>query len=279
MIYVLYHANCPDGFGAAWAAWKRLKGEGVIYIPVRYGEPLPEIPNAQEVYILDFSYPRDVLEELAQRVKLLVIDHHKTAKDALEGFPHAIFDMSKSGAVLAWEYFHPDKQVPKLLEYIQDRDLWKWELPKSREVNAALRAYSIDFDVMDELSVKVILGDLAKEGEGILRFVQSEVVRIADRAVLSDKAFPGYKVPIVNTTAFQSEVGEELLKRYPDSPFAATYMVHLYGKVVWSLRSRGDFDVSEIAKARGGGGHKAAAGFIADIADSLEVLRDARVNA
>lgn len=279
MIYVLYHADCHDGFGAAWAAWKRLKGEGAIYIPVRYGEPLPELPNAQEVYILDFSYPRDVLEELAQRVRLLAIDHHKTAQEALEGFPHAIFDMGKSGAVLAWEHFHPGKRVPKLLEYVQDRDLWKWELPRSREVSAALRAYPMDFEVWDELNIKAILGDLAKEGEGILRFVQAEVGRIVDRAVLSDKAFPGYKVPIVNTTAFRSEVGEELLKRYPDSPFAATYMVRPDGKVVWSLRSRGDFDVSEIAKARGGGGHKAAAGFTVDIAGSLEVLRDARVDA
>lgn len=105
--FVLYHANCPDGFAAARAAWMSL-GDAATYLPVSYGDPLPAIPDGSEVYIVDFSYPRPILEELEARCGLTVIDHHATAQEALSGLAFAHFDMSKSGAVLTWEHFHKE---------------------------------------------------------------------------------------------------------------------------------------------------------------------------
>ncbi|MGH9333969.1 MAG: phosphohydrolase, partial [Vicinamibacteria bacterium] len=122
---VLYHAFCADGFGAAWAAWKRL-GERAEYLPVQHGAPPPSIPKESDVYILDFSYPRAEIEEMKARVaSLQVIDHHRTAEEELRGLEYAVFDNRKSAAVLSWEYFHPGEPVPELLRYVMDRDLWQ----------------------------------------------------------------------------------------------------------------------------------------------------------
>lgn len=267
---VLYHANCADGFGAAWAAWRKL-GENAVYVPVQYGKPYPsEIDGGvREVYILDFSYPADVLERLSASLNCLVIlDHHKTAAAELAKFKgpnigakYGIwFNQEKSGAVMAWEYFHPGEPVPRLLEYVQDRDLWTWKLPLSKEVSAALATYPHDFRKWSCLLHAAEDGSLAREGASVLRFQAQQVERHVARAAL--RAFRGYPgVPVVNATTLMSEIGEALCAKYPDAPFAATYFITEKGERVWSLRSRNGFDVGAVAQSRGGGGHQAAAGF------------------
>ena len=39
---VIYHADCSDGFGAAWAAWKRL-GNRAEYHACKHGQPPPDV--------------------------------------------------------------------------------------------------------------------------------------------------------------------------------------------------------------------------------------------
>jgi hypothetical protein len=161
--YVVYHGGCWDGFCAAWVARGVLKGE-VEYIPVQYGQPPPGVEPGSRVYILDFSYSRGMMVLLAERVDtLVVLDHHKTAREALDGFadgcergyglprPTVVFDMEKSGARLTWEHFHGASGVPCpwLVRMVEDRDLWRWELPHSREVNAAIRSYPMTWDTLD----------------------------------------------------------------------------------------------------------------------------------
>lgn len=258
--YVLYHANCYDGFGAAFAAlgWASGAQEWQM-VPCSYGNPLPDIEDGAEVAILDFSYPRPVLEGLARLASsLIVLDHHKTAQADLAGLPFAKFDMEKSGAVLSWEHFHPGERVPLLLQYIQDRDLWRFGLPKSREVAAALRSYPMDFVVWTSLVARV--GVLQVEGEILLRAQAEQVKIMADNAV--ETVIGGYAVPCANATLFFSEVGEELCRRFPNKPFSAYYLDRSDGKRQFGLRSRGGFDVSAVAKEYGGGGHKDAAGFV-----------------
>src|SRR5262245_44398077 len=117
---VLYHADCADGFGAAWAIWKQFPA--ARFIPVKHGNPPPAGLQDQRVVIVDFSYARETLETIATQTQaLLVLDHHITAEKALADLPYAYFDMKKSGAVLAWEWAH-NQPTPWLLEYIQDKD-------------------------------------------------------------------------------------------------------------------------------------------------------------
>ena len=262
-VIVLYHANCADGFGAAWAAWQKL-GDGADYLPVRHGNPPPVLPEGAIVYILDFCYRRSVIEQMRERAtELTVIDHHQTAQEELAGLDYAIFDNTKSGATLAWEFFNSGRPLPELLRYVMDNDLWLHRLPRSREVFAALNAYRMDFQVWNDLDI----AQLAIEGDPILRYQRQQVAVLCDQVRFETLA--GHRVPVVNAAVLGSEVGAELLTRYPEVPFAAIYFDRGDGIRQWSLRSREDFDVSRIARQFQNGGHRQAAGFETKIGNEL----------
>lgn len=267
--FVLYHANCADGFGAAFAAWL-LHGDSATYIPVQYGQPIPECVYQPEaiVYILDFSYSREALLDLEKKcAALLVLDHHATAEKELAGLTFAKFEKEKSGAVMAWEHFHPGKPVPKLLLYVQDRDLWKWELTGSRSISAYLETVERSFQAWHECLKNWDGGYLSMISCGMTliiyqQFKISSLAKKAGRIQLVRGGFRMMTIPAVNSAHWQSELGEELLKLHPEAPAAAIYFQTESGQWVFSLRSReGGLDVSAIAKAYGGGGHAPAAGF------------------
>ncbi len=285
--YVLYHANCWDGFCAAWLA-KRALSNDTEFIPVQYGESLPSMEPLSDVYLLDFSYPRQVMRQLLSQAHFVVVlDHHKTAQaelaDIVDEFtmrpdlianqpgshlPVVAFDMNKSGGRLAWDYFCTDPKsswancpVPWLVDYTEDRDLWRWKLDWSREINAFIRSFPLDFAKWDEFNMT---GSGCEKwdtwidaGSAILRreaqIVDDHVRNAAERDI------DGHKVLCVNATVLFSDIAGELSK---NRPFGACYFDRSDGKRQWSLRSRdGGIDVSEIAKRHGGGGHRNAAGF------------------
>ncbi len=254
--HVLYHADCTDGFGAAWAAWKAL-GDRASYHPVYHGSPPPDLPAEACVVLVDFAYPRQQLLELRGRVRdLLVLDHHRSGQRDLEGLDFARFDMGRSGAALSWEFFHPEQPQPELLGYVEDWDLWRFRLPECREVHISLSCVPQDFQAWDGLD----LGVMRSEGRVLVRYQALLVGHVADRAGLGE--IRGYRVPVVNCpNDLRSEVGHELLARHPEAPFVAMWSVDRHGFQGWSLRSRGAFDVSELAATLGGGGHPASSGF------------------
>lgn len=257
---VLYHADCPDGFGAAWALWKRFPQ--ATFIPVKHGKEPPAGLQGQHVMMVDFSYPRDIIEGLADRAASLhILDHHITAQQALSGLSYAHFEMNKSGAVLAWEWAHAEP-VPWLLQYIQDKDLWTWQLPNSREINAALASYPYDFEAWNSLKQDV----LEVEGRAILRYESALIGNIVSEAVFV--SFEGEVVPAVYSPVLNSQIGERFCQDYP---FCIIWH-QKDGRRYFSLRSRRGTDVSVIATKYGGGGHVNAAGFSIPI-DSETDLR------
>jgi uncharacterized protein len=247
---VLYHAECADGFGAAWALWRRFPD--ARFVPVKHGAPPPGGMNGQRVVIVDFSYDRATLETMERTTdRLLVLDHHITAEKALAGLPYAYFDMKKSGAVLAWEWAH-DHPVPWLLNYIQDKDLWTWALPMSREINAAVASYPFDFHLWNRFNQK----EVEQEGRAILRYEQELVNKLSGQAVLVE--FQGETVPSVQSAILTSQIGERLSA---EAPFCIIWHDR-DGRRYYSMRSREDgTDVGAIAASFGGGGHTHAAGF------------------
>ncbi len=256
---MLYHANCPDGFGGAWSAWRAF-GDDVQYVPVSHGDPPPPLPSDASVLMVDIAYPRETALALRDQVReLVILDHHKSAQDDLGDLDFATFDMHRSGAMMAWEYCHPGTEPPALIRYVQDRDLWRFELPHSREVTAALSSYPMTFETWSALDV----ADLAREGTAILRFRNQTVESIVGFARWGE--IGGHRVPIVNATAHWSDVGEAMLFKFPEAPFVGAYFEDSDGRRRWSLRSRKDFDVSVVAKKLGGGGHPQASGFREEI--------------
>ena len=263
--YVMYHAGCLDGFGAAWAAHTVLGDDNVDYLPASYGKPLPNFRPGSRIFILDFSYPRETMLELIQHHEVTVLDHHETAEEAIGDLPGCRYDCTRSGAILAWQHFQPGAPAPEMLRYVEDRDLWKFELPHSREVDAALRSFPADFGTWSALDdLPCVVDELAAQGHGILRSNHRMAEMICANTVMVEIC--GHQTPTVNTPVLASEACEMLLEENPDARFSAAYQDQ-DGRRKWSLRSRADsnFDVSKLAKLLGGGGHPHAAGFTQEL--------------
>lgn len=274
MRHVIVHGNCYDGHGAAWVA-KTAMPDAQIHYAV-YGQPMPSVPDDCDCWMIDISYPRPEMEALAARVNTLrVLDHHKTAEKALEGFPNTVFDMKRSGAMLAWSEFYDDRLAPSLIHYVQDQDLWNWKLPFSHEVCSYIRSFPRTMEAWDRLNIEMYAESpevypddpamIVQAGAAIMR---SEAQRVEEMCEQARWMMIGsYIVPVVNASVQFSAVGNQLCKMYPKAAFAGYYFDRADGQRQWGLRSIGDFDVSEIAKIYGGGGHRNASGFQTTITD------------
>lgn len=266
MFKVLYHGGCYDGHAAAWVARKAIAEAGAVasFIPCFFGRSVPEIEHGDRVYVLDFSFPRAVLEQMHERAaSMVVLDHHATAEADLDGLDYCYFDMEKSGAVLAWETFYGGLPVPEILRYVQDRDLLRNELPHSAEIVAAIRSWPMDFAAWDQLVADWSSDGMYRDGRAIMRMMGQRVDETCAQARMI--VIDGHRVPIVNASAFFGEVQLRMLELHPDAPFVVYYFDRADGLRQHGLWSRGDFDVTSIAQARGGGGHKAASGFTTTI--------------
>ena len=271
---IIYHGNCLDGFGAAYAAWRHFSstGEKVEYLAASHGDEPPDC-RGKLVYIVDFSYKRAVLQQIcAQAERVVILDHHVSAEQDLAGLTDeydnltVVFDMQRSGAVLSWEHFHAG-EPPLLLQHVQDRDLWRFVMDGTDAINTALISYPFDFDFWHRVSESnEALARLRDEGETINRYRAQMIAQFKGRAVMGEIA--GYTVPVVNAphTIISELLGELALEH----PFAAGYQ-DKGSRRSWSLRSRrdGGADVSKIAEAFGGGGHRNAAGFATELPDTL----------
>lgn len=288
---IIYHKNCNDGFAAAWVAWKFFAGEAEFH-PTNYSGPSSEIPEARDrnIFILDFSYSRADLMTLASRNKsVFVLDHHKTAamdlallpgcpsigpyldhKDKGFNFPLcADFDMGRSGAGIAWDYFFPGIERPHLINYVEDRDLWRFNDPDTRAIHSTLNSYDYDFKVWNQLyrdmQVPRALLELIGEGQTLDRMHLKRCREIIEQG-RRIATIGGYYVPVCNAPyAFASDIGNLMCSDAGANgkapPFAATYFEHAGGRT-FSLRSTpAGIDASEVAKRFGGGGHRNACGF------------------
>lgn len=266
MNVILYHANCPDGFTAAWAAWKKF-GDHVTYRAMNYSDPVPSIVDGLDVLLVDFSFSRKLMDELSQRANsVTVFDHHKTAQADLADWKggRVVFDMDRSGAGITWDELHPTTERPLLINYVEDRDLWRWKLLGSREISEYIFAIPRLFDDWDRLADTLELHfiDAAKGGDLLLQSKKTRVETVCQHARFVELG--GQKIPVVNASWDMSEIGEYLCQKFPDAPCGGYYFDRP-DKRQWGFRSRGDFDVSTLCKQYGGGGHRAAAGFTSEI--------------
>lgn len=280
----IYHGNCADGFGAAWAVRYALGADGVEFHAGIYQDPPPDVAG-RDVILVDFSYKRPVIEAMVEKAtSVLILDHHKSAAEDLAGLAEppsweawltigegerrqspalrvaALFDMNRSGAGIAWDYFHPSVPRPRLINHLEDRDLWRFRLAGTREIQAVVFSHPYDFEVWDELvyQCEAYPHAMIREGAAIERKHHkdvAELVGVCQRRMV----IGGYAVPVASLPyTLTSDAGHLMAQ---GEPFAACYWDTPDGRV-FSLRSTEEgLDVSEIAKLYGGGGHARAAGF------------------
>lgn len=261
-ILVCYHKSCTDGFGAACVIYRKF-GEDADYFPVQYQTEYDiELFRNKEVYIVDFSFPRDyclLIQSVAKSV--LILDHHKSAQTALDGLDFAIFDMSKSGALLTWDYFNPNINAPIAIQYISNYDLWNHYIPDIAWFNKSLSLIEHDFikwnELIDNCQNSAYLDQFLEKGKSIDAFIKQQVkfqAKHGFKCIIDDQ-----EGLIVNCSSiFISELGNTLASE--SGTFGACYSVTGSGDVLLSFRSNGDYDVSKLALKFGGGGHKNAAG-------------------
>jgi oligoribonuclease NrnB/cAMP/cGMP phosphodiesterase (DHH superfamily) len=289
-VIVIYHKNCDDGVGAAWVAWKFFNGKegfSVSFVPADYGDAPPDVTGAA-VYILDFSYSPEVVRGMEKTAaSIILLDHHKSAMEKWDRemsgvaiYPDATrsahkiyfgtngvatFDMDRSGARIAWDYFFPDSSIPVLIHHIEDNDLWLFKDNNTKAFIRNLRSHPqlIDtFEMIHNLVEDPIdYAQFLDEGEAIERYFNQQCQFILSCAVpsavsIGDAYGLGANVP----RTFASELSNILAERC--GTFGLTWYTDGLNAVV-SLRSKKDseVDVSKLAAQEGGGGHKNAAGF------------------
>jgi len=266
---VIYHGRkCPDGFASALAAWLFYEGNAE-FLPLDHGDiksvdDLPEL-SGRAVYILDFSFSPELMRGIDERAaKLVMLDHHKSAAEKLTGFACRCgvvhFDMDKSGARLAWEFFHPVAPVPDLVRFVEDRDIWTWHYPESAGFLAALDMEPFDFARWAEIAAfsPAQLTDFMARGQAMDEKFKKLVTDMAEGA--QPVSFNGQSGLMVNVPGvFHSLIGNMLSEK--SGTFALMGHVGKSGGVKVGLRSQRSFDCIPLAESMGGGGHAQACGF------------------
>ena len=298
---IIYHKNCDDGFGAAYAAWKRL-GDNADYLPMDYADDPAKAPvEGREVIAADFAFsPQDTFTHILPRVaSLTILDHHLSAMDDWqahlgrkadkgvlehhEGALHVFFDMSKSGAYLAWEHFHPNEPVPRMIAHISDGDLWAFKVDGTKPFYSYLRAQTRDFASFDALNTAMSDEAGAKNvlatGTQINDFYRQQLNSIVSgkryvplemTAVIDGKPQTARGLAVNASKLFASELGNMLAAEC--GSFAVVWETD--GVTAYcSMRSVSGFDSIPFASAQGGGGHAQACGFIVPFDKLLPALR------
>lgn len=268
---IIYHGNCADGFSAAWCFWRKYR-DGVDYLAGVYQQEPPDV-TGRDVYLVDFSYKRATVEQMLKSANsVTLIDHHKTAIDDLqplfmqdswtgESKQLAHFtDLNRSGATLAWDYLFPGEDRPLLLGHVEDRDLWRFKLPGTREIQANVFSYEYTFEQWDRLMAadQAELLTMTVAGAAIERKHHKDIAELV-KACKRRMVISGHDVPVASLPYTLSSDAGHLMAQ--GEPFAACYWDTADGRT-FSLRSSDTgLDVSEVAKDYGGGGHVKAAGF------------------
>lgn len=321
---IIYHDSCADGFGAAFAAWLKF-GKEAIYIPCQHGKGKPStiddmcalfdkhaVPSGKNVqlFILDFSFDKPVMDWLFDVMGHIVwLDHHKSAFEMWcgkyergmqyfetngcygDGNRDIILDDKKSGALLAWEWFHSVEDVPLAYLLLDDYDRWQFKDGRTKAFQKALWSFApwtfeswVGMDITNDFAIE----SMVVEGLGVLRAHEQHVAKTVKEAtmecVLKAPSFKGQNCDDTNYPYYehsglaancppflQSDVGHELATK--SGTFGLLWCIDKDGQCKCSLRSNGDYDVAAIAKAFGGGGHQNAAGFTVPIQTLLGWLK------
>lgn len=285
--FIIFHYPCQDGLSSAWVAHNFLRNINKEHelFPVQNNPSYSEeflinlYGKVKDKYvaIFDFSFNLEITNKIKELSKdLVILDHHQTNKESLKNLDYAYFEMELSGVGLAWNFFY-NVNIPIFLQMIQDRDLWTWKLPLSKDfcdglynTIASVDCIENSFEYYDKL--------FENEEEETKKYVEfGKILRMKKEKIIngivkSNKKYYNYsfnnniyKVKMFNCDhELASDLGNALCKS-DDCDFAILWRYdHMSEKYWLSLRANNKVDVSEICKKFGGGGHKNASGCTLD---------------
>lgn len=288
---VLYHKSCFDGTAAAWAFKEFIKTispsqikKEIEYIPVSHSANVPEETKGKRVLILDYCFKQDKLDALIEQASyVLILDHHKTTESIVVTSTKCklILDMKRSGAEMAWDYFHRGIPRPWVINYIGDRDLWLFRLPNSKIINTYIYSLPVTFETLDSLQFNHTIEECFEKGKLLNDAYMENVKKIINdewKAIFTSPV--SQKEYIVGVTPcpwfYRSDVGNTMCsdrKEGDDIDFAVLYTYYANSKQFSvSLRGHNKVDCSAIAQEFNGGGHPNASAFKHENLDFLKDL-------
>ncbi len=260
---IVYHAPCMDGSASAFVAHKFNPNYQFIAWDLKSEEGIVNTRNKRFAFI-DCAPSPELYDNLDQRNNvILVLDHHIGNKRIWDGTRGCFFDMTKSGCMLAWEYFFPDQPIPPILRHIGLRDLWIFDDTLTRPIGYALIDMpSIDFRTLGDLNID----ELVAKGHAITSKIDAKISSLEARDVKLLGTEETALVVDVHDYRFISECAHAILEKHPGAPYVIAYYKTDQGAFKLSFRAdKEGVDVSLIAQRYGGNGHAKAAGATVDV--------------
>ena len=283
----IYHKDCLDGTTAAAILLKQFPTVLLRPLSHRYTEEdlgaiVEETDSTTIVYIVDFSLREGHTEKLLEKAREVInIDHHIGAEERLRalGTQHGhftfVFNNDRSGASLTWIYFHGEKNIPKIILYVEDSDIWRFSFgDETRFAVSYLYGFS---GKPEELLALLERGDSAtayvlERGKMIWEYRDSLTKILIESVTPVNIKVGEHAVPMHNTPEFlRSDVGHILSKKLGKT--VATFIIDNH-TVRLHFRGENEYSPSalDLAKILGGGGHRNAAGAAVSLKEFCEMI-------
>jgi len=299
-VAIYYHRVDWDGIFSALIAREFLekKGLSVELEGWTYGDEVPGVTDIlgkySSIYMVDISFPSEVMLGLHESSRVTWIDHHQTSiKDSeLSGYSK-MAGLRRDGLAaceLTWEYLHPGKECPMIIQYLGAYDVWSkdrflWDdlvLPLQYGLKSEynLSVKKVWEDWKDLMSDSDLLDYLIDQGKGILNWLSG-----ASKSWVKIYGIPvtvagKYKAIALLTPLFGSISFESVLEEYDLyitlNIREGTHVIGLYAEP----DRLPEFSAGEYLKMiclPGAGGHRAAAGGTLSKEKFLEVLYEGKL--
>ena len=280
-----YHSSDLDGVCSA--AIIKNEFTDCEMIPINYGEEFPWsiIERGEVVYMVDFCLqnPFGDMILLNEACNLIWIDHHKSAieshKEHLDIYPitNRIDGLRRIGigaCALVWEYLYPQRQLPKAVESLAKYDVWDHSDPYTLPFQYGMRLENLTpkselWIPLLTFSTDYMFDKIKDNGEVILKYEKQYNEKYVNACYFeivletqTDNYISRYKCVVINKALASSKLFDSIWdpEEY-DIMITFCWMKDKWVVSLYTEPEKTGIDVSEIAKIRGGGGHKGAAGF------------------
>jgi oligoribonuclease NrnB/cAMP/cGMP phosphodiesterase (DHH superfamily) len=283
---IVYHEYCSDGTASAWIVKRHNPYAQLINCKAGQNPNLNmENIKSSNIIFVDICPSVDYLLTLCNIAnKVVILDHHISAYrniEEIENKPEnlfTLFDMNRSGCMITWDFFNSGLTRPWFIDYIGDRDLWKWELPNSKNINTALfEEKHITFNGLNILydryvtkeQINKLIEDMNERGNQINKFRNELIEKETKKAIHCTFQFEEtlYNVWLYNGPEdLRSDIGNALMqinfKNGLKPDFSINWRYDVKTHEFW-LSMRGEEwspDLSVICRKYNGGGHPKASG-------------------
>ena len=273
---LIFHHTDMDGYSSAAVVEHFVNN--CYCRPVNYNNYLPTLEEIHKtgkefdtIYIVDYSFTNDtlyLLQELLEEYNVVWIDHHKSSLGVLDQLQYDnlsyCVNIDYCGAINTWEYFTTEP-IPYCLQLVDSWDTWK-------HFDENDFCFKLFFDTKKaRQSIDIFKDLLNKSSEEAYEQIQSylDECKILENYILNEYnlilkrtytvEFNGYNCIVANCNIKSSMVFGNEIANY-DFGIVWFYNGDTYNYSIYTAYE--DLDASQIAELYGGGGHKAAAGFI-----------------